>query len=98
VTEKPQLYQLSNWTFPWTHWGEVGKENATGNQKILGPALADGTPVGYGDDEKQVHFAEGFTHDNWWQAHVRVSGRAGPRSCEWVRITGELPPNLPEVL
>ncbi len=28
------------------HWADVDKDNATGNQKILAPALADGTLVG----------------------------------------------------
>jgi len=70
VKEKPPLYRyVSYWTFPRAHWADVDKDNATGNQKILAPALADGTLVGYGDDENQVHSAEGFTHDNWWQAN-----------------------------
>jgi hypothetical protein len=69
VKEKPPLYRyVSYWTFPRAYWAEVDKDNATGNQKILAPALADGTLVGYGDDENQVHSAEGFTHGNWWQA------------------------------
>jgi hypothetical protein len=70
VKEKPPLYRyVSYWTFPRAHWADVAKDNATGNQKILAPALADGTLVGYGDDENQVHSAEGFTHNNWWQAN-----------------------------
>ena len=51
------------------HWGDVNKENAAGNQKILAPALADGTLVGYGDAENLIQSAEGFTHANWWQAN-----------------------------
>jgi hypothetical protein len=70
VKEKLPLYRyVSYWTFPRAHWGDVDKDNATSNQKILAPALAEGALVGYGDDENQVHSAEGFTHDNWWQAH-----------------------------
>jgi hypothetical protein len=70
VKEKPRLYKyVSYWTFPRAHWGDVDKDNATGNQKILAPALADGTLVGYGDGENQVHSAESFTHANWWQAN-----------------------------
>jgi hypothetical protein len=70
VKEKPPLYRyVSYWTFPRAHWADVDKDNATGNQKILAPALADGALVGYGDDENQVHSAEGLTHDNWWQAN-----------------------------
>jgi hypothetical protein len=68
--EKPRLYRYeSYWTFPRADWGDVDKENASGNQKILAPALADGTLVGYGDDENLLYSAEGFTHDNWWQAN-----------------------------
>src|SRR5882757_11472036 len=66
VKEKSPLYRyVSYWTFPRAHWADVDKDNATGNQKILAPALADGTLVGYGDEESLVHSAEGFTHDNW---------------------------------
>ena len=65
VKEKPRLYRyVSYWTFPRAHWGDVDKDNAAGNQKILAPALADGTLVGYGDAENLMHSAEGFTHAN----------------------------------
>jgi hypothetical protein len=74
VKEKPPLYRyVSYWTFQRAHWAEVDKDNATGNQKILAPALADGTLVGYGDEENLLHSAEGFTHDNWWQANSVAS-------------------------
>ena len=69
VKEKPPLYKyVSSCAFPRAHWADVDKDNTTGNQKILAPALADGTLVGYGDDENLVHSAEGFTHVNWLQA------------------------------
>jgi hypothetical protein len=46
VKEKPTLYTyVSCWAFPRAHWGDVDKDNATGNQKILAPALTDGTIV-----------------------------------------------------
>jgi hypothetical protein len=49
VKGKPPLYKyVSYWTIPRSHWAEVVKDDATGNQKILAPALADGTLVGYG--------------------------------------------------
>jgi hypothetical protein len=68
VKEKPPLYlYVSYWAFPRAHWADADKDNATASQKIL--ALADGTHVGYGDDENQVHSADSFTHDNWWQAN-----------------------------
>jgi hypothetical protein len=70
VKEKPRLYRyVSYWTFPRAHWDDFDKEKATENQKVLAPALADDTLVGYGDEENQLHSAEGFTHDNWWQAN-----------------------------
>ena len=72
--EKLPLYRyVSYCTFPRAHWADVDKDNATGNQKILAPALTDGTLVGYGDDENQVHSAEGFTHDIRWQANSIAS-------------------------
>jgi hypothetical protein len=37
---------VSYWTFPRAHWADVDEDNATGNWKILAPALADGTLVG----------------------------------------------------
>jgi hypothetical protein len=70
LKEKPRLYRYeSYWAFPPAHWGEVDKDNATGNQKVLAPALADGTLLGYGDSENLVNPGEGFTHDNWWHAN-----------------------------
>jgi hypothetical protein len=69
VKEKPRMYTYQSWwVIPRARWGEVDKENAGGNQKILAPALADGTLLGYGDDETLVHTPDGATHDNWWQA------------------------------
>lgn len=70
VKEKPRLYRYdSYWVFPRAHWGDVDDDNAAGSQKILAPALADGTLVGYGDVENLMHSPEGFTHANWWQAN-----------------------------
>jgi len=69
VKEKPRMYTYqSYWVFPRAKWADVDKDNASSNQKILAPALADGTLLGYGDDANLVHTAEGSTHDNWWQA------------------------------
>jgi hypothetical protein len=47
----------------------VDKDSAAGSQKVLAPALADGTVLGYGDGENLVNPGEGFTYDNWWQAN-----------------------------
>ena len=68
--EKPRLYRYeSYWAFPPAQWGDVDKNNATGKQKVLAPALADGTLLVYGDAENLVRPEGGFTHDNWWQAN-----------------------------
>jgi hypothetical protein len=70
VKEKPRVFRFeSYWTIPPAHWGDVDKDNATSNQKVLAPALADGTLVGYGDDENLVRSREAFTHSNWWLAN-----------------------------
>ena len=69
VKEKPRMYTYESWwVIPRARWGDVDKDNAGSNQKILSPALGDGTLLGYGDDESIVHTADGATHDNWWQA------------------------------
>jgi hypothetical protein len=69
VKEKPRMYTYeSSWVIPRAHWGDMDKNNTGSNQKILTPALTDGTLLGYGDDESLVHTADGPTHDNWWQA------------------------------
>jgi len=70
IQEKAPMYTYqSYWTIPRARWADMDKENAASSQKILAPALADGTLIGYGDDANLVHTAEGSTHDNWWQAH-----------------------------
>lgn len=67
--DKPRMYTYeSSWVIPRARWGDMDKENAASNQKILAPALADGTLLGYGDDETIVHTTDGPTHDSWWQA------------------------------
>lgn len=69
VKEKPPLVRYeSYWTIPPAHWGDVDKDNATLNQKVLAPALADGTLIGYGDNENLVRSQGAFTHSNWWLA------------------------------
>ena len=69
VKEKTPMYTYeSYWVIPRARWADMDKENASSNQKILAPALADGTLLGYGDDETLVHTAEGPTQDGWFQA------------------------------
>lgn len=68
VKEKPPMYSyVANWQIPRAHWGEMAKA-ADADKSILDKALADGTIVGYGNDEVQVHRPDGYTHDDWWSS------------------------------
>lgn len=68
VKEKPAMFTyVANWQIPRAHWADMGKANSA-NSAILEKALADGTIVGYGNDENLVHQPDGETHDNWWSA------------------------------
>jgi len=66
--EKPPLYSyVGFWAVPRPQWAEMEKQDAA-DQKVLDKALADGTIVGYGDDQNLVHQVDGATHDDWWSA------------------------------
>ena len=68
VKEKPPMYTyVADWQIPRAHWGEMSQANAA-DKKILDKALADGTIVGYGNDETVVHQPDGATHDDWWSS------------------------------
>src|ERR1700751_1770025 len=68
VKEKPAMYSyVANWQIPRAQWADMEKANAA-DKAILDKALADGTIVGYGNDENLVHQPDGETHDNWWSA------------------------------
>jgi hypothetical protein len=68
VKEKPAMYSyVASWQIPRAHWSEMEKANA-GDKAVMEKALADGTIVGYGNDEAVVHQPDGGTHDNWWSA------------------------------
>jgi hypothetical protein len=68
VKEKPALYSyIANWQIPRAQWGEFEKSNGA-DRPVLDKALADGTIVGYGNDEALVHKADDYTHDNWWSS------------------------------
>jgi hypothetical protein len=69
VKERPPMYTYESWwVIPRARWGDMDKDNANMNQKVLAPAFADGTLLGYGDDSNLVHTADGPTHDSWHQA------------------------------
>jgi len=63
----PMFTYVANWQIPRSHWAEVPKADAA-NKPVMDKALADGTIVGYGDDELVVHTVDGETHDDWWTA------------------------------
>jgi hypothetical protein len=66
--EKPPMYTyVANWQIPRGQWADMAKANAA-DKAILDKALADGTIVGYGDDENVVHQPNNETHDDWWSA------------------------------
>lgn len=68
VKEKPPMYSyIANWQIPRAHWAEMAKGDPA-NKAILDKALADGTIVGYGNDENLVHQPDNETHDDWWSA------------------------------
>jgi hypothetical protein len=68
VKEKPPMYTyIANWQIPRAHWADMTRSVDT-TKAILDKAMADGTLVGYGNDENLVHEVDGFTHDNWWSS------------------------------
>jgi hypothetical protein len=68
VKQKPPMFTyIANWEIPRAHWGEMAKSADT-TKPILDKAMADGTLVGYGNDENLVHSQGEFTHDNWWSS------------------------------
>jgi hypothetical protein len=68
VKEKPPVYTyVANWQIPRAHWGEMAK-SGDADKPILDKALADGTIIGYGNDEASVHQPDGYTHDDWWSS------------------------------
>src|SRR5579864_1436753 len=66
--EKPPMYSyVAFWNIPRAQWAEMAKNDAA-DAKILDKAMANGTIVGYGNDENLIHSPEGPTHDGWWSA------------------------------
>jgi len=68
VQAKAPMYSyIANWQIPRTHWAEMPKTEEA-DRAIMDKAMADGTLVGYGDDENLVHTADGETHDDWFSS------------------------------
>lgn len=63
----PMYTYIANWEIPRTHWAEMAKA-ADADKAVLDKAVADGTLVGYGNDENVVHTPGEFTHDDWWSS------------------------------
>src|SRR3569833_651987 len=87
VKQKPPMYTyIANWEIPRAHWPEMAKA-ADADKAVLDKAMADGTLVGYGNDENLVHTPGEFTHDDWWSSSSmaglmkvldQISGVGGP--------------------
>ncbi len=68
VKEKPPMYSyVADWQIPRGHWADIASANAA-DKSILDKAMADGTIVGYGNDENLVHQPDSPTHDDWWSS------------------------------
>jgi hypothetical protein len=66
--EKPPMYSyVAFWNIPRAQWGDMAKADEA-DRKILDKAMANGTIVGYGNDENLVHSPDGPSHDGWWSA------------------------------
>ncbi|HEX8711431.1 MAG TPA: hypothetical protein VF730_06125 [Terracidiphilus sp.] len=68
VKPKAPMYSyVSNWQIPRAHWDEM-KNEASADKEIMDKAMADGTLVGYGNDQNLVHTEDGWTHDDWFSS------------------------------
>jgi hypothetical protein len=68
IKEKPPMYSyVAFWDIPRAQWADMEKAYES-DRKILEPAIANGSIVGYGMDENLVHQMDGPTHDDWWSA------------------------------
>lgn len=61
------LTYVAEWGVPRAQWGEMAKQNEN-LQPQLDRLVDDGTLIGYGFYEYQVHSDEGMTHGDWFQA------------------------------
>lgn len=68
VKPKPPMYSYTAfWQIPRAHWSEM-PQTVAADKSIMDKCLADGTIVGYGDDQNLIHSGEGQTHDVWWES------------------------------
>jgi hypothetical protein len=63
----PMFSYVAQWQVPRDKWADFEKASAS-TAGVLEKATADGTLMGYGHDEAEVHSSDGATHDNWWAA------------------------------
>lgn len=68
VKEKPRMYTyVSFWTVPRAQWADYAKQAAS-DERFAQKATADGSIVGYGEDQNLIHQPDGFTHDSWFSS------------------------------
>lgn len=68
VQPKAAMYTyVANWQIPRAHWSQMPQTEAA-DKDLMDKAVADGTLIGYGDDEVLVHSADAETHDDWWSS------------------------------
>lgn len=66
-SKPPMFSYVANWQIPRVHWAEMEAWNAS-HRELMDKAMADGTLVGYGNDENRVHQPDSETHDAWWSS------------------------------
>jgi hypothetical protein len=68
VKEKPRMYSyVAFWAIPRAQWADYAKQAAS-EEKTMQKAIADGSLVGYGEDQNLIHQPDGFTHDGWFSS------------------------------
>lgn len=63
----PMYTYVSNWQIPRAHWDEM-KNEVSSEKEMMDKAMANGTLVGYGNDQNLVHTADGWSHDDWFSS------------------------------
>lgn len=58
---------VAEWGVPRAQWGDMAKQTET-SQAAMDRLVDDGTLVGYGFYESQLHSEDGMTHGNWFLA------------------------------
>jgi hypothetical protein len=68
VKEKPRMYTyVAFWTIPRAQWADYAKQTAS-EEKMMQKGIADGSIIGYGEDQNLLHSQDGSTHDDWFSS------------------------------